>query len=149
MDNRTIDILSEGEESLALAIKLTWPNAPGGKAVAYKIARLKKIVKYHKNSEGEVLYHSSEWVEAEDGIHSLILFWHHDPKSTPLPYPINLDGAIEFIKGWLDTAEYGKQPDHDGDNHPGWRLFNESWGHVFGSCYGILMIQPAWAMYGK
>ena len=33
MDNRLIDVTSEGDRALALAIELIWPNAAGRKAI--------------------------------------------------------------------------------------------------------------------
>lgn len=46
-------------------------------------------------------------------------------------------------------ADYGRQPDHDGDNEKGWRLYNETWGMVGGDHSAFAAVEPAWAMYGK
>lgn len=69
--------------------------------------------------------------------------------STVLPFPLDLNTSISFAWHWLTTsADYGNEPDHDGDNGKGWRVYNENWGRV-GSFYGFVAIKPAWAMYGK
>ncbi len=79
----------------------------------------------------------------------LIFYWADSDKATQLPYPMTLEQAADFAAGWLDHASYGKQPDHDGDNGKGWRLYNESWGHVDGEWEAFVAVMPVWAMYGK
>lgn len=55
-----------------------------------------------------------------------------------------------LIEAWqTNTAKYGKEPDHDGDNGKGLRVFNESWSHVGGDYRAFAAIEPAWIMYGK
>lgn len=83
----------------------------------------------------------------------LLLAWV-DPKGTggdwiPFPAPLTAEQAVETVKSWLNTADYGNQPDHDGDNGRGWRIYNESWGHVDGMWQAFVAIEPAWLMYGK
>jgi hypothetical protein len=68
---------------------------------------------------------------------------------TALPFTLDAAGAADFAARWLAEADYGKQPDHDGDNGRGWRLYNESWGHVDGHFSAIIAVAPNWAMYGK
>lgn len=50
---------------------------------------------------------------------------------------------------WLESAEYEQEPDHDGSNIKGWRLFNEAWGQVFDDPYALVAITPEWALAGK
>jgi hypothetical protein len=71
------------------------------------------------------------------------------PGAQPLPYPMDVEAVIAFVAGWLRTAHYGVQPDHDGDNGMGWRIYNEAWGRVWGAHSGVIAVQTAWAMYGK
>jgi len=40
-------------------------------------------------------------------------------------------GAADFAHHWLDEADYGNEPDHDGHNTKGWTVFNQHWGHVY------------------
>ena len=149
MDNRTLDARSEGEEGIALALKLIWSNAPGGKATHYKIARYTLKTEYYQNEKGKTTHHITDMVESEKGSPTLILFWSDEELALPLPFPLDLDGSIQFVENWLKDVDYGREPDHDGDNGKGWRIFTEAWGHVAGHHYAIVGVQPMWAMYGK
>lgn len=84
--------------------------------------------------------------DAEKG---LILYSADSPRATALPFPMTLEQAADFAHGWLEHADYGREPDHDGDNGKGWRLYTEDWGHVGGEWQAFAAVQPAWAMYGK
>lgn len=87
----------------------------------------------------------------------LVFYWHR-PESyidcMPLITPL---GKLEeerfvlgvMIKEWLKQIEYPPEPRHDGDNTKGWRIFNEPWGHVMDSHYGIFAVEPVWMMHGK
>ena len=148
MDNRQLNIISEGQKSLASAIAISWAGAAGGKATHYKIVKLKKETRYY--GEPKTTHHFNELKESDDGIQTLILLWHEEQEAKALPYPLELDGAINFISLWLKTAELTRRPDIDGDSEAcGWRIFTESWGHVAGHTYAIVGVQPVWAMYGK
>ena len=146
MDNRKLDVTSEGEQALGMAVRLAWAGKPGGKATHYKIVKLKEKVKYFGNPTD---WHDSELVNAEDGTSTLILLWHEEADALPLPYPLEVDEAVTFISGWLKKVERVEEPDHDGSNGLGWRVFTENWGHVAGHHYAIVGVQPEWAMYGK
>lgn len=146
MDNRQFDITSEGEKALAMAIRIAWDNAPGGKAVHYKVVKVKSDTRYWGEPTS---HHSTNSKEDKEGIPTLILFWSDDKDTIPLPYPLEVEEAIPFINGWLKKAEFGQEPDHDGDNGKGWRVFSDDWGYVAGNRCAILGIQPTWAMYGK
>lgn len=163
MDNRSINIIAEGAESLACGLQIAWPNAIGGKATHYKTIKAGVKETYYVEPASErwrpnvehqtlgQLWVSSyvEEIAMDDGTDSLILLWHDEHKSFPLPYPLDFKGALHFIEGWLANADYGRQPDHDGDDGRGFRLFTDGWGHVVGHHYAIVGVQPAWAMYGK
>jgi hypothetical protein len=80
----------------------------------------------------------------------MVLYWAKSNKMASLPYEMELQDVISFVKGWLNkTKPNSPQPDHDGDNSQGFRIFNEAWGHVFGEWQAFIAIQPIWAMYGK
>ena len=120
MDNFRFDMVSEGDETLRQAFAL---GGQRNKVVAYRVSPEKGLIFY--------------WVESKR------------PGYTPLPYPMTLQQAADFAIGWLANADYGREPDHDGDNGKGWRLYNESWGHVDGEYQAFLAVQPVWACYGK
>lgn len=165
MDNLSMDVRSQGRESLAYALQLIWPNAAGGKATHYKIIKATRKLTYfthelrnglapnvdlHQENPKQIrVSHYEEEVESTDGTQTLVLLWHDERDATKLPYPLTLDKAITFAADWLTEADYGSEPDHDGDNQRGWRAFTDGWGHVVGHHCGIIGIQPAWAMYGK
>lgn len=128
MDNRHISVQSEGRKSFDLAFQLLFENAPGGKATHY-------------------LEHSEK---------GLIFLWHEDKikdqSASKLPYAMDWKAAADLAWGWLQERrheEYREDLDHDGSNGKGFRVYNEDWGHVAGSFYGILAVLPVWAWYGK
>lgn len=145
MNNRTIDIVSEGHQDLEMALTIIWNNCPGSKATHYKIMKLKENFKYY----GTPISHYAEVNEDPEGDETLILLWHEQKDALKLPYPLELEDAIHFVKGWLKKISYEEEPNHDGSNGKGWRVFTEQWGHVAGHHYAIVGIQPKWAMYGK
>ncbi len=118
MDNRQIDISSEGKKDFDLAIKI----AIGSKStIGYRV---------HENC--------------------LVLYSVTSKKMIDLPYGMNPQETCDFAWGWFERNKpLDKQPDHDGDNEKGFRVFNESWGHVFGEWEAFIAIKPIWAMYGK
>lgn len=82
----------------------------------------------------------------------MVLFWT-DPKGMegyhPLPFKMDANTASAWIMNWLKEAEYPKPYDHDGDNLKGWRIYNDSWGHVDNRWEAVVAIAPVWALYGK
>lgn len=88
---------------------------------------------------------------ANQSARRLILFWHKDESGLMIPFPAPLDVAAvkPFIEAWLKAADYGPQPDQDGSNGKGWRVYNETWTHVADSHYAFVAIEPVWIMYGK
>lgn len=124
MDNRHVDITSEGNDDLDLALRIIWSNAPGGKATHYTFIN-------------------------SDGTNTMVLLWNEEKGAIALPFPLDLGGAINFVINWLKNVQYGPQPDHDGSNGKGWRVYNERWGHVAGYRCAIVGITPRWAMYGE
>jgi hypothetical protein len=151
MDNKRIDITYEGDKALESAIGLVWPH-PNSRATHFFVANYKLEVTYHSyGTDGKATStsHSENLRVSPDGTETLILFWRDEGAAIPLPFPMVLSDAINFVKGWLRTRELVDEPDHDGSNGKGWRVFTEAWGHVAGFHYAICGIQPAWAMYGK
>jgi len=147
MDNLQIDITCEGDAGILKALEIIWPAAcPGGKAIQFIVDKFSTEVTYNGQPTSR---HSSQLVRDKDGVPTLILLWNKERDSQPLPYPLDLKQSAEFIRGWLLSTDYGREPDHDGDNGKGWRIFTEGWGHVNGCVYAIVGVQPVWAMYCK
>ncbi len=143
MDNFSIDITAEGDSSLAAAIGLAFSHhAPGKKAEAYRIVNT--LDRDPSSPTGLTQNPKHGWP-------CLVLYWTKTGKEVvPFAYPMTLDETLTFVRGWLrNTPPPGPQPDHDGDNGHGWRVFNENWGHILGEFSAICAIQPRWAMYGK
>ena len=82
----------------------------------------------------------------------LVFFWYLGETVeglVKLPFKMDHVGAADFARRWLDEQDYGREPDHDGDNGRGWRLYNEEWGRVGSWTGAFIAVKPAWAMYGK
>lgn len=122
MDNAQIDVTNEGGENLLLAMRIAF--------------RERKATHYATVNGTLVFY----WYTPGQQIGDVI----------PLAAPHSVEDCAALASIWLArSAEYGPQPDHDGSNGRGWRVFNEMWGHVFGSWAAIVAVAPRWAMYGK
>lgn len=79
----------------------------------------------------------------------LVLYWAADePGVTELPFPMDLHEAALFAWGWLGHAEYGPEPDHDGSNHKGYRVYADHYG-LGESWKALVSVEPRWAEFGK
>lgn len=140
MDNFGLDVLAERRESFDLAMELAFRhNAPGGKSTHWVVAA-------PEPSTQEL--HVADWSGRVE-IVTLVLLWSSATGATPHPYEMSMSQSAEFAWGWLQAQDYGREPDHDGSNGRGFRVFVEDWGHVMGIHYAVVGVQPAWAMYGK
>lgn len=142
MDNFKIDITAEGKTSLHKAIEIVFAhNAPGGKVESYQVVQLQSCP-------------YTGIPESLNGKTALVLRWTKADQMKP-DGPVNLltkldvAGAVDLASRWLAEQDYGRQPDHDGDNGKGWRVFTGNWGHVGNDHYAVCAILPEWAMYGK
>lgn len=81
----------------------------------------------------------------------LILHWYgEDNKNlTPFLSPVDFEAATVSVRAWLKAQDYANEPDHDGDNSKGWRIFNEAWGYVGDHRGAICAVETAWLMHGK
>jgi hypothetical protein len=125
MHNRIFDITAEGDSTLSDALKIAF-----GKHHAATAWRT-------DTSEGQSRLVLSSCQSGSDG-------W------TPFVTALDAERAVTVVKDWLHNAEYGEEPDHDGSNGRGWRVYCEQWGHV--APYGspaFVAIEPRWAEYGK
>lgn len=163
MDNFTIDIVGEGDETLAKALEIAFAhNAPGGRITHYSVVKLKSEPRYYateaksevaenlNGAPGLHVHHFDNYKQDDKGHLTLMLLWSDSNGALPLPYPMIITDAIPFVKGWLANAgDPGSRPDIDGDMKRGWHVFTEAWGHVAGCSYAVAGVQACWAMYGK
>lgn len=105
------------------------------------------------------------------GVPFLIFMWHEHNGSPALIAPLEDAEAIaDQIYAWLRIQDYGRQPDHDGDNHKGWRVnikgpvkskvqneyfkpeqeWSQPWDITYDhTSYDVFCVQPLWIEYGK
>lgn len=126
MDNRHISVQSEGRTAFDLAFQLLFVHSNYHKATHY----------------------------FEDDLSGLVFLWHNDEskKAIPLLTPLGWKETADLAWAWLISQpeeKYQDWLDHDGSDGHGFRVYNEAWGHVAGSHYGILAVLPVWAWYGK
>jgi hypothetical protein len=126
MDNFQIKVVSEGRPHFDMALGMCFDK--------YKMATHYIITK-----------------NGENKAYSLTFYWIELDKAEALPYPMGFKAASDFAWHWLEHgADYGSEPDHDGDNHKGFLITNgDNWGQINGAYQSICQIQPCWAMYGK
>ncbi len=79
--------------------------------------------------------------------YGLILYKYDSEKATPLPYPLKVEEAIEFVWGWLKQAEY--PPENGPSPHKGFKVYNEQWGMIGSDHSTFIAIKPYWTWYGK
>lgn len=127
-DNFRFLLTSIGKEHFKTIMALAICGAPGSKAATYCISQKYGLV--------------FGWHDIKDKLDDGTIL-------QKLPFPLDLEGIIEFSWSWLKTADYEKEPDHDGDNKHGFTVYNEGWGHVGGCHYAFVGIRPDWIMYGK
>ena len=119
MDNMHIDLSLVGLEEFRLAMKIACSKH--SHVIGYRI---------HENT--------------------MILYWAKNDNCILLPYEMDVNQVVNFVWGWLEkTPPNYPEPDHDGDNGRGFRVYNESWGHIKGEWQAFIAIMPIWAMYGK
>lgn len=132
MDNFHIDVTGEKSTALALALELGFHQCHGSTTIGYKL----EVGDYRPQTN-------------PPRRPRMILCWYATNGMLPFPVPLTHGLILPIIEAWLEAVDYGDEPDHDGDNGKGWRVYNEDWGHVGSDPYAFLAIEPAWAMYGK
>ena len=151
MDNFHIDITSEGQAALTTAMSLAFGQYRNAVAYAIREAVAGEAYKF----DDDDLQKKHGWMlrqKTRAKPKRLIFFWSDYEKvadSVKLPFKLDAAGAADFASRWLAELDYGSEPDHDGDNGKGWRLYCESWGHVDDHSSAFIAVAPAWAMYGK
>lgn len=89
---------------------------------------------------------------ADDNGKRLIFFrYGGDDRMTPFPAPLTMRECAMAAMKWLEfKANYGREPDHDGANRAGWRVYNDAWARIEGYDHHTFMaVSPCWMMYGK
>ena len=124
-DNFHFNICSDSRTHFDMAVEIGFAGAAGGKAYSYKISPEKGII--------------LSW--QKEGLKDGYMI---------LSYPLTSETAKNFLWDLLKSIEFSeKQPDHDGDNEKGFRIYNESWSRVDGNFYAFMAVRPEWQMYGK
>lgn len=153
MDNFGLDVVAEGRASLLRALELAFAhNGAGGPVSHYAVREPFEGEKYPEGTHPANMV--GKWRYGQEPKPRRLIFFWSKPESSQenvvaLPFKLDAEGACDFAMRWLAEAEYGREPDHDGDNGKGWRAYVEGWGHVDGSHYAVVAISPAWACYGK
>lgn len=99
-------------------------------------------------------YYSERGALVQDGklVHPvrLSLYWYKrdtNPSIFPFLAPASPDIIEPLVREWLSKAEYGREPDHDGDNEKGWFIYSQDQAEY--DAAAICHIEPAWIEYGK
>ena len=131
MDNKHIDISSEGRKAFDLAIEVAFAGKTHDqKATGWRV----------DPEQGLILY----WLTPE--------YLKKLPQAIPLPFEMTATQAADFAWNWLTVqteVERKQHCDHDGSDGHGFRVHATRWGHVEGEEGTICAIQPIWAWYGK
>lgn len=142
-----------------------WYVEPPGKRLAKSLDALARVVALHEiETEGRRLANRAASSLRQEGwelrpvvhrdlsVPRMVLFWaDFDGKDVmqKLPAPMGVAEAVPFVKSWLGSADYGHEPDHDGDNSKGCRVYNEAWTHIGQWHAAFAAIEPVWLMHGK
>jgi hypothetical protein len=135
VNNFNIDITAMGDIGPAMAVAFSEGRYAVGVSIQ-EVSRKPDVTSWGRQPETEP---------------RIVFYWaepHKKERYRPLP-KIDAATAAIMAKQWLDQVEYGPEPDHEGVNQKGWRIYNEIWGHVGGEWAAIVAISPRWAMFGK
>ena len=135
MDNRQFNVNGKGKDMLLRALELAC---------------------IQEGQEDNPARIQSWKVTPEDG---LILYWMIT-EGNPLPgvAGVTAEEFLPILWAWLSDPkernkikvdEWDANPQHDGRNGEGWRVYCGDWGHVGGSSFAICAVKPVWLWYGK
>jgi len=141
MDNFNFDMICEGNDLLLMAMQIMFFDKHQ--------ARYPRRATHYRIDEklGLIFYDYSFVISGDPKAAGMT---KPEPDLIALPFKLDAVGAADFVTRWLAEAKYPSEPDHDGDNGKGWRVYSGSWGHPHsGNWSSFVAVQPAWAMYGK
>lgn len=146
MDNYRIDITAEGENVLRKAIDLAMTRRDGDlpcKTLYWAIRAADDPAKPdpHRRLRND-----------EPRRERIVFFWHEqadDKDRHPFPVLPSTAAIADIVIAWLKTVKRHPQPDHDGSNGHGWRLYNEDWARVDDDSSALFAVHFEWAWYGK
>jgi hypothetical protein len=151
MDNRRFDVNGHKDDELRLALRAVFAQSGGTQAVSWK------VVDYCTQKRSvQVGYPATEahgTVQPDITVPCLVLLpWRQDG-DVPFPFGMGAESVVPSVNGWLFDYcimgnRYSPQPDHDGSNSQGWRVFIDDWGRVQG-LHAICGIRPEWCWHGK
>lgn len=121
MDNLSVDVIAMGADALRNVLDILMGGSR--RVVGYRVCGSKLVLYWTKPSNCK---------DFQAGL-----------------FPLNLEQAVAMILGWLESVDYGREPDHEGDNSKGWRVYNEAWGHVDNQWEAFAAVEPVWAIHGK
>lgn len=86
-----------------------------------------------------------------------LVFYHYSSDTVEKslikhPFPMDYAAVANFCSEWLKTIpndEYEGWIDLDGSLAPGWRVWNEDWGHIDNHWGAAFAISPHWGWIGK
>lgn len=108
------------------ALQIAFNTSPSGKAWGYKSTTERLVFAWHESANSK------------------------DNDFIPFITPITYEEAVPLVKKWCqEVANYGSQPDHDGDNSRSWRVYCEGWGFIDHNQYTFAAVEPYWAQFGK
>lgn len=158
MDNFFLDVIGEGDKQLKTALSLALRDHL---ATTVSIAPCVHDIVYHyQDGNDEPISHTMKiQIDRMIGVDTMFVFWGkcneirlpHDfgGEMTGLPFELDEEALFYFVKGWLTKAKIPPAPRFDGSVERGWRVFTDQSGGILHSPYGLMAIQPAWALFGK
>ena len=130
-DNFHIDVHGEGGRVLNLALEIAFSSRKATHFIKTKVQS--NSIAYKNETE----------------LDTLIFLYRDDKGCSPFPVTMTCNEIVPIASRFLQEVEYGPEPDQDGSNERGFRVFNQAWGHIAGSRCAIVAVQPCWMMYGK
>lgn len=131
-DNSRIEVIGCGKQSLKACIELVTMSMGYSKFAGWSISDTSLIIHWCKPDNDKIV--------------------------NIFPCPLTLDTVTNFCWEWLESRTLSDQPDHDGDNSPGfWFSTSDNKSINSGTCWhnpgghwsGYFRVTPAWLMHGK
>lgn len=163
LDNARLDIVSEGELALMLAVRLGFLRVPGGLLCAECVHPTLGLVLFwslpEKALDGtRMLSDSAADGGGLDYLPRLGVALPPRRPATPVLAPIlgygggrKVASVYTRVQRYLKEVPYADPPSFldDVGRAKGFRLYTDDWGQVGSSVYALFAVQPAWAYLGK